>query len=65
MFQFILQGKLENAGDTLAMPMHLFISHLHEGQPELWTYLQDELFLLQRPELLDDIDDIVSKHIVD
>ncbi|XP_072034959.1 uncharacterized protein [Amphiura filiformis] len=53
------EDGLAGIKDTLAMPLGLFLSHLHEGQPKLWTYLMDELFLLQKPELQDDLDDIL------
>ncbi|KAK6175422.1 hypothetical protein SNE40_013889 [Patella caerulea] len=45
-----VQGTLKNARG-LALPLHLFIQHLNDSSPTSWTYLEDELFLQQRPEL--------------
>lgn len=36
-------------------PLKRFLDHLHMSSPSIWTYLQDELFLMQHPELKEDI----------
>lgn len=38
-----------------ALPLEVFISHLHEASADSWTYMEDELFLVMRPELRKDI----------
>ncbi|KAK3752509.1 hypothetical protein RRG08_032799 [Elysia crispata] len=34
-----------------SVPLEIFLDHLHLSTPKTWTYLQDELFLIQHPEL--------------
>ncbi|XP_070566756.1 bifunctional arginine demethylase and lysyl-hydroxylase JMJD6-like isoform X2 [Ptychodera flava] len=53
-----VDGKLEKA-ESLALPLHLFVDHVHEGRPNVWTYLEDELFIKQRPELMADIGEVI------
>ncbi|GFN74874.1 bifunctional arginine demethylase and lysyl-hydroxylase jmjd6-like [Plakobranchus ocellatus] len=38
-----------------SVPLEVFLNHLHVSTETVWTYLQDELFLLQHPELKADI----------
>lgn len=45
-----LQGPLTSA-QGFAVPLKNFAEHVHEGQPQLWTYLEDELFIEMNPEL--------------
>ncbi|KAL5015351.1 hypothetical protein ScPMuIL_009621 [Solemya velum] len=47
-------GGLDDATGH-ALPLDMFINHLAESSPEMWTYLEDELFLPMRPELMKDI----------
>jgi hypothetical protein len=54
-----LQGTLKQA-ESLALPIRLFAKHSHEGKPETWTYIQDELFIQLHPELRDHLGDTVS-----
>ncbi|RUS85303.1 hypothetical protein EGW08_006950, partial [Elysia chlorotica] len=34
-----------------SVPLEIFLDHLHMSTPRTWTYLQDELFLIQNPKL--------------
>ena len=54
-----LQGPL-NKAQSFAVPLKTFAEHVHEGQPEVWTYLEDELFIEMNPELRDYIGQPVS-----
>ncbi|XP_033118154.1 F-box protein At1g78280-like [Anneissia japonica] len=49
-----VRGTLKSA-ESFALPLKLFLSHVHEGQPNTWTYLEDEIFLEQRPQLKKDL----------
>ena len=49
---------------TLALTMELFHSRIHQGSPQQWTYIEDELFIQTHPELLSDIGHSVSGDIV-
>lgn len=40
-----------NAAKGFAVPLKMFAQHAHEGKPQLWTYLEDELFIEMNPEL--------------
>ena len=44
------QGLL-NQAKGFAVPLKMFAQHVHEGKPELWSYLEDELFIEMNPEL--------------
>lgn len=46
------EGPL-NKAQGFAVPLKIFAAHVHEGQPEIWTYLEDELFIEMNPELRD------------
>lgn len=48
------EGPL-NKAQGFAVPLKNFAEHVHEGQPELWTYLEDELFIEMNPELREDL----------
>lgn len=54
-----LQGPL-NKAQGFALPLKIFAAHVHEGQPEIWTYLEDELFIEMNPELRDYLGQPVS-----
>ena len=56
---FELQGPL-NKAKSFAVPLKTFAEHIHEGQPEMWTYLEDELFIAMNPELRDYLGQPVS-----
>ncbi|XP_021365286.1 F-box protein At1g78280-like isoform X2 [Mizuhopecten yessoensis] len=47
-------GGLQHATGH-ALPLEVFIDHLNEASFDTWTYLEDELFLVMRPELRKDI----------
>ncbi|XP_060073793.1 uncharacterized protein LOC132553554 [Ylistrum balloti] len=47
-------GGLQHATGH-ALPLEVFIDHLNEASFDTWTYLEDELFLVMRPELKKDI----------
>ncbi|XP_071955126.1 uncharacterized protein [Antedon mediterranea] len=49
-----VRGSL-NKGESFALPLKLYLSHINEGTPDTWTYLEDEIFLEQRPKLKEDI----------
>ncbi|XP_077862532.1 uncharacterized protein LOC144344480 [Saccoglossus kowalevskii] len=53
-----VEGGL-TTGESLALPLSLFVHHLHMSSPQVWTYLEDELFIPQRPELMKDIGKVV------
>ncbi|XP_077978320.1 uncharacterized protein LOC144433821 isoform X2 [Glandiceps talaboti] len=53
-----VEGKLTKA-ESLAVPLKLFAEHAHEGKPKMWTYLEDELFIPQHPELRKDIGEAI------
>ena len=53
------QGPLR-AAKGFAVPLKMFAQHVHEGKPDLWTYLEDELFLETNPELRESIGQPVS-----
>ncbi|GFR63221.1 bifunctional arginine demethylase and lysyl-hydroxylase JMJD6-like [Elysia marginata] len=38
-----------------SVPLKIFLEHLHMSSPRAWTYLQDEMFLIQHPELREDV----------
>lgn len=44
------EGLLQEA-KGFAVPLKMFAQHVHEGQPQLWSYLEDELFIETNPEL--------------
>ena len=56
-----LQGPL-NKAQGFAVPLKTFAEHVHEGQPEVWTYLEDELFIEMNPELRDYLGQPVSSN---
>lgn len=61
-----LQGPL-NKAQGFAVPLKTFAEHVHEGKPQLWTYLEDELFIEMNPELREHLGLPVSisfKHLV-
>ncbi|XP_005099656.1 F-box protein At1g78280 [Aplysia californica] len=49
--QVVMKATTGKRIETLALPLRSYLSHITESSPASWTYLQDELFLLQRPEL--------------
>lgn len=53
------QGLL-NKAKGFAVPLKSFAQHVHEGEPELWTYLEDELFIEMNPELREHLGEPVS-----
>ena len=57
-----LQGPL-NKAQGFAVPLKMFAKHVHEGQPKLWTYLEDELFIEMNPELREDLRQPVSMYV--
>lgn len=48
------EGPL-NKAQGFAVPLKIFAEHVHEGKPQLWTYLEDELFIEMNPELREDL----------
>ena len=50
-----------NAAKGFAVPLKMFAQHAHEGKPQLWTYLEDELFIEMNPELKKHLGQPVSK----
>ena len=57
----IFQGSLKNAA-TFAAPLNMFAEHVHEGRPNQWSYLEDELFIQSNPGLKKDLGEPVSPH---
>lgn len=53
------QGLL-NQAKGFAVPLKMFAQHVHEGKPELWSYLEDELFIEMNPELREYLGEPVS-----
>lgn len=49
-----------HAARGFAVPLKMFAQHAHEGQPQLWTYLEDELFIETNPELREHLGQPVS-----
>ena len=50
------KGQLDSdSPDSFALPLRMFAKHSHEGHPDAWTYLQDELFIPSHPSLLKDL----------
>lgn len=54
-FKAIVDGIQHVTG--YVQPLENFISTLHQSNINTWNYLEDEIFLLQRPELRKDIGD--------
>lgn len=50
-----------NAAKGFAVPLKMFAQHVDEGKPQLWTYLEDELFIEMNPELKKHLGQPVSK----
>lgn len=44
--------------------MKLFAKHSHEGTPDTWTYLQDELFIQLHPELREHLGKTVNLYLI-
>ncbi|XP_071809042.1 uncharacterized protein [Asterias amurensis] len=49
-----VEGRLDQA-ESYSIPLKTFIEHLKERNPRSWTYVEDELFIPQRPDLQNDI----------
>jgi hypothetical protein len=49
-----VHGKLKDY-QMLSVPLQLFSQHVHEASAHTWTYINDELFIPFRPELMLDV----------
>ena len=61
-FWYIFQGELTE-GVAYVRQMREFFEYLDQpSHPTAWTYMEDELFMLQHPELKEDLGPNVSGH---
>ena len=44
---------------SLALPVEMFYNNVDKAHSQQWTYINDELFIPMRPELMSDIGDYV------
>jgi hypothetical protein len=49
---------------SFAVSIDIYSKHSDEGKPNLWTYVEDELFIQTHPELKDDMGDLVSIELI-
>ncbi|KAL8601813.1 hypothetical protein ACOMHN_020548 [Nucella lapillus] len=49
-----VKGNLHDA-EGMSLPLMYFVNHAQESNPNYWTYVGDEVFIISKPELLEDL----------